>query len=237
VSKTIQPIDLSGRTALVTGASRGLGAALSIALATAGAHTILLARTVGGLEEVDDQIHVAAPDAMTTLVPVDLTDTAKLDGLGPSLVQRFPQLDIFIANAAILGGLTPLSHYEAADWRRVFDVNVHANWHLIRSLEPLLQRSPNGQAIFMTADVATTPRPYWGAYAAAKAAMASMAATWQRENAKSNLQIDVIDPGPMATRLRAEAYPGEDRSALPDPSTVAQTILQLISAADRPSRP
>lgn len=221
---------LTDKVALVTGASRGIGAAVAERFAVEGAHVVLLARTVGGLEEVDDRIHAAAPDAGTTLVPVDLTEPDRLDALGPTLLERFGRLDIFVANAAMLGGLSPLGHQDPALWRKIFEVNVHANWHLIRTLDPLLRRSDAGRAIFVTAEVATAPRPFWGAYAAAKSALETMALTWALEAQNSSLKVNLIDPGPVATRLRAEAYPGEDRASLADPSTVTDAFLALATA-------
>ena len=221
---------LDGKIALVTGASRGIGAAVARRFATEGAHVVLLARTVGGLEDVDDRIKEQGGGGGTTLVPVDLQDSARLDTLGPLLFEKFDALDIFVANAAMLGGLAPLGHYDADLWRRVFEVNVHANWHLIRTLDPLLRRSPAGRAIFVTADVAATPKPFWGAYAAAKAALENMARTWALEAQRSALTVNLIDPGPVATKLRTEAFPGEDPAGLPAPETVTDAFVELASA-------
>lgn len=221
---------LIGRTALVTGASRGIGAAIAERFAAEGAHVILLARTVGGLEEVDDRICNAGHDGATTLVPVDLAETDRLDSLGPSLLERFGRLDIFVGNAAILGGLSPLGHADPDLWRRVFEINVHANWHLIRSLDPVLRQSQAGRAIFVTADVGQTPKPFWGAYAASKAALDAMAMTWALEAAHSGLKVNLIDPGPVATRLRTEAYPGEAPGTVPVAADITDSFVELASA-------
>ncbi|MCZ6605934.1 MAG: SDR family NAD(P)-dependent oxidoreductase [Alphaproteobacteria bacterium] len=220
---------LQDRVALVTGASRGIGAAVAARLVAEGATVVLLARTVGALEEVDDAIHEVIEGAQTLLVPADLADGDRLDQLGPSLMERFGRLDILVANAAMLGGLMPLGHYQPKDWRQIFEVNLHANWHLIRVLDPLLRQSDAGRAIFVTADVSMAPKPFWGAYASAKAALEVMALTWAAEAKRSNLKVNLIDPGPVATRLRAEAYPGEDPNTLRRPDDVTDPFLALAS--------
>ena len=222
---------LTDKVALITGASRGIGAAVAKRYAAEGAHVVLLARTVGGLEEVDDAIAAAGSHAGTTLVPADLADTERLDALGPALLEQFGRLDIFVANAAMLGGLSPIGHYDPKVWRAVFETNVHANWRLIRILDPLLARAEAGRAIFVTADVARTPKPFWSAYGAAKAALEAMAATWALEAANTGLKVNTIDPGPVATRLRAEAFPGEAIEALPAPDDVTDAFVALASPA------
>ncbi len=218
---------LAGRIALVTGASRGIGAAVARRLAGEGAHVLLLARTQGGLEEVDDAIRQAGGSA--TLVVQDLRRHEHLDNLGPPLLERYGKLDIFVANAAILGTLSPLGHVTPQTWAEVFDVVVHANWRLIRILDPLLRLSPAGRAIFVTAEVARAPRAYWGPYAAAKAALATMAQTWALENAKTSLNVNLIEPGPIATRLRSQAYPGEDPATLQQPQHITDEFVALAS--------
>ena len=214
---------LAGRVALVTGASRGLGAAVARAYAAQGAHVVLLARTVGALEEVDDDIRAAGGKA--TLMPQDLRRHDTLDALGPTLYEHFQRLDIFVANAAVLGTLSPMGHFEPKLWQEVFDTNVHANWRLIRTLEPLLRNSDAGRALFVTTDLARTPRPFWAPYAASKAALETMALTWAAELANTPVRINLIDPGPMATALRARAYPGEDQATLPSPTTAATRFI------------
>lgn len=218
---------LAGRTALVTGASRGIGAAVAKRLAREGAHVLLLARTQGGLEEVDDAIRQDGGSA--TLIVQDLRRLDHLDNLGPPLLERYGKLDILVGNAAILGTLSPLGHYKPQTWAEVFDVVLHANWRLIRILDPLLRLSDSGRAIFVTAGVASTPRAYWGPYAAAKAALENMARTWALENAKTSLNVNLIDPGPIATRLRTQAYPGEDPAALRQPGDITNEFVNLAS--------
>ncbi len=218
---------LQGKIALITGASRGIGAAVAERFAADGAHVVLLARTVGGLESVDDRIRDAGNGGATTLIPVDLAETDRLDTLGPSLMERFGRLDIFVGNAALLGGLAPIGHTDPELWRRVFDINVHANWHLIRTLDPVLRQSPQGRAIFVTADVGRIAKPFWGAYGASKAALEQMAKTWASESAHSGLKINLIDPGPVATRLRSEAFPGEHPEQSPAPETVTDAFVDL----------
>ncbi len=220
---------LDGRVALITGASRGIGAAVAGRFAHEGAHVVLVARTVGGLEEVDDQIKRDGGHA--TLVPLDLRDSDKIDQIGPAILDRFGHLDIFVGNAAILGGLMPVGHYEPAEWQEVFNVNLHANWRLVRILDPLLRRSDAGRAILVTCDAARLPRAYWGAYAASKAGLEALARIWAAEAVKSDLRVNLLDPGPTATRLRALAYPGEDRAKLPRPDEVTNRFVELASAA------
>ncbi len=227
MSEQTHPRPLTGRTALVTGASRGIGAAVAQRLALAGAHILLLARTQGGLEEVDDAIRAAGGTA--SLIVQDLRDHDHIDDLGPALLERYGKLDIFVGNAAILGALSPLGHYSPGTWQEVFDVVLHANWRLIRILDPLLRRSDSGRAIFVTTSVAGTPRAYWGPYAAAKAALENMARTWALENAKTSLNVNMVDPGPTATRLRGQAYPGEDAAALRQPSEVTEEFVNLAA--------
>ncbi len=219
---------LAGRVALLTGASRGIGAAVARRFAAEGAHVMLIARTVGGLEEVDDAIRAEGGSA--TLVPLDLTDFGRIDALGPSLLQRFQRLDVLVAAAGLLGTLSPLGHVEPAVWRSVIDVNLTANWRLIRILDPLLRRSDAGRAIFVTAEVARAPRAYWGPYAAAKAALEALALTWASESAKSSLRVNLVDPGPVATALRAQAYPGEDASLLRRPDEITGAFVDLAAA-------
>jgi len=216
---------LSGRVAFVTGASRGIGAAVAEALAAEGAHVVLMARTVGGLEEVDDRIRAAGGSA--TLIPQDLSDAAKLDALGPALFERFKRLDIFVACAAHLGVVGPLAHANPKEWDRSFGVGVTANMRLIRTLDPLLRGSDAGRAVFLTDRVGHDPVAYWNGYAAAKAALEMMARTYAAETMKTPLRVNLVDPGPVATALRAKAFPGEKSEALRRPADVASGIVDL----------
>jgi len=215
-----------GKTALVTGASRGIGAAVAKSLAAEGAHVILVARSVGALEEVDDAIQNAGGSA--TLVPLDLTDTNAIDGLASPLYERWKKLDILVAGAATLGKLTPLHQYDPKLWEDVFKLNVHANWRLIRALDPLLRTANNGRALFVTSSSADEVKQYWGGYAASKAALNELVRTYAAETAKTNLKVNLIDPGPTATKLRLSAYPGEDQSTLPAPEAKAEMFLKAL---------
>jgi NAD(P)-dependent dehydrogenase (short-subunit alcohol dehydrogenase family) len=211
--------------AFITGASRGIGKATALALANAGAHVIALARTAGGLEELDDAIQKAGGSA--TLVPADLKDGPALDRLGASLYERYKRLDVFVANAAILGVLTPLGHIDVKVWDEVIAINLTANWRLIRSLDPLLRQSEAGRAVFVTSGVTFTAIPYWGAYAASKAGMEMLARTYAAETDKTNVKVNIFNPGPTRTRMRAQAMPGEDPMTLDPPHKVAEYIVPL----------
>jgi NAD(P)-dependent dehydrogenase (short-subunit alcohol dehydrogenase family) len=216
---------MAGRLALITGASRGLGAATALAYAREGAHCILVARTVGGLEEVDDQIK--ALGGTTTLVPLDVTDGPGIDRLGAALYERYGRLDVLLANAAILGTLSPLGHIEPKTFEQVMAVNVTANWRLIRSLDPLLRRSEAGRAIFVTSGIARRPVAYWGAYAASKAALEMMVGIYAEEVAHTNMHVNLFNPGPMRTNMRREAFPGEDPAHQTPPEAHAESLVQL----------
>jgi len=219
--------DLSGKLALITGASRGIGAAVAKAYAAAGAHVVLVARTVGGLEAVDDEIRAAGGQA--TLMPLDLIKLNDLDKLGPTLAERFGKLDIFVANAGILGTLTPLPHMKAPEWDRVMMVNVNANFRLIRTLDPLLQAAPAGRAIFVTAGMADLCTAYWSAYSASKAALNTMVKTYAAENKKGNLRINLVDPGVIDTALLKEAFPGGYQGKKRQADEVMEKFLSLAS--------
>lgn len=220
---------LSGRTALITGASRGIGRAVALRFAAEGAHVILIARTVGGLEEVDDAIKAAGGQA--TLVPCDLTDFEAIDTLGPALLERFKKLDIFVGNAGALGDMTPLTHYDAKTWHNVFDVNVHANWRLIRTLDPLLRLSDAGRAILVTSGAASNPRAFWGAYAVTKAAVETLAKVWAAELQNTDVRVNILNPGATRTGMRAAAFPGEDPETLKTPEDIAGKFVELASPA------
>ena len=215
---------LAGQIVLVTGASRGIGAAAAVAFAREGAHTVLTARTVGGLEETDDAVRAVGGQA--TLIPLDLTRFEEVDRLGPALYQRFGRLDMLVANAATLGALSPVAHGSPTQWQTVLDTNLTANYRLIASLDPLLRAAPAGLALFATCAVARDPRPYWSAYAVSKAGLETLATLYAAETAKTPLRVELVDPGPAATKLRAAAYPGEDAGTLPSAASAAVRYLQ-----------
>lgn len=218
---------LDNRIALVTGASRGIGYHTALALAAEGAHVLAMARTVGGLEELDDVIQQAGGSA--TLIPLDLTDYTALDRLGASIDERWGKLDILVGNAGILGGLSPIGHFMPKVFDQVMAINVTANWRLMRSLDPLLRGSDAGRALFITSGVVHTCQPFWGAYAASKAALEALAKTWAAESEKTALRVNLFSPGPVRTAMRAQAMPGEDPETLPDPSELAPAIVKLCS--------
>ena len=216
---------LTGRIALVTGASRGIGAATAIALAKAGAHIVAVARTVGGLEELDDAVRIA--DSSATLVPLDLRDYDGIDRLALALNERYRKLDVLVGNAAILGPLSPLDHVEPKAWDEVMAVNVTANWRLIRAMDPLLKAAESARAVFVTSGTRSLPRAYWGPYASAKAALDALTLTYAAETVNTRVRVNLFDPGATRTRLRAHAMPGEDPMTLPTPEDVAQKIIAL----------
>jgi NAD(P)-dependent dehydrogenase (short-subunit alcohol dehydrogenase family) len=221
--------DFSGRIALVTGASRGIGYQLAKQMAAAGAHVIAVARTVGGLEELDDEINAAGGQA--TLVPLDLTDMAGIDRLGGAIFERWGKLDIMVANAGILGVISPIGHIEAKVFEKVMAVNVTATWRLIRSMEPLLRKSDAGRAILLSSGVAHSARAFWSAYAASKSAVETMARCWAEETKNTPLRVNSVNPGATRTAMRAQAMPGEDPETLPHPAEVAASILPLADPA------
>lgn len=221
------PLDLSGRVAVVTGASRGIGYFTAKHLAAAGAHVVAVARTVGGLEELDDEIKAAGGSA--TLVPFDLTDMAAIDRLGGAIHERWGKLDVMVANAAILGVIAPLGHVEAKVFEKVMAVNVTATWRLIRSLDPLLRLSDAGRAILLSSGAAHSARAFWGPYAASKAAVEAMARSWADETRNMPLRVNSVDPGATRTAMRAQAVPGENPETLPHPSEIAARIVALAS--------
>jgi NAD(P)-dependent dehydrogenase (short-subunit alcohol dehydrogenase family) len=216
---------LAGRIALVTGASRGIGYATSLALAKAGAHVVAVARTVGGLEELDDAVKAAGSQA--TLVPLDLKDYEGIDRLGVALFERFGRLDVLVGNAGILGPLSPLGHVEPKAWDDVMAVNVTANWRLICALDPLLKFSDAGRVVFLTSGRAARARAYWGPYAVSKAALETLARTYAAETVTTHVRVNLLTPGPVRTRMRAQAMPGEDPLSLETPDGVAEKIVEL----------
>ncbi|HEU4838413.1 MAG TPA: SDR family NAD(P)-dependent oxidoreductase [Micavibrio sp.] len=217
---------LEGKTALITGASRGIGASTAKLLAREGAHVILIARTVGGLEAVDDEIKASGGKA--TLMPLDLFKLDDLDALGPTLYQHFPKLDIFIGNAAMLGTLAPLGHLKPDEWQKVMDLNVTANFRLIRTLDPLLKAAPNGRVVFVTSGVTQDLKAYWGGYAVSKTALEALARVYASECANTNVKVNILDPGRVRTAMRAQAYPGEDPQKRPHPDDIAPYFLKLV---------
>lgn len=218
-----------GRVALVTGASRGLGAAVAKALAAEGAHVVLMARTVGALEEVDDTIRSRGGSA--TLIPQDMiADPAQLDVLGPALAERFQRLDILVANAGMLGAIGPMAHADVKQWDKVLALTLTANMRLIRTLDPLLRGSDAGRALFITDRYGHEPVAYWNAYAIAKAGLEMMARTYAAEVLQSPLKVNLLSPAPMPTRLRAQAFPGENPVTLPPVDHRAvPAVLDLVA--------
>jgi len=216
---------LKDRIALITGASRGIGRAVALAFARQGAHVLLLARARTALEEIDDAIKESGGKA--TLIPLNLTDGKRVDALGPTLYERFGRLDILVGNAAILGRLSPLTHIPSEHWERVVATNLTANWRLIRTLDPLLRRSDAGRVIFVTSSAAHTAKAYWAPYSVSKAALETLAKTYANETSDSAIKVNIIDPGATATRMRAEAYPGEDQATLRTPEEVAEVFVEF----------
>jgi NAD(P)-dependent dehydrogenase (short-subunit alcohol dehydrogenase family) len=218
----------SPRIALVTGASRGIGRALALELARDGAHVVALARTQGGLEELDDEIRALGGAA--TLVPCDLADFDALDRLGATLFERWGKLDVLVGNAGLLGVLTPLAHVDPKEWNRVMAVNVTANWRLIRSMDPLLRASGAGRVAFITSSVGhrAPMRAYWGPYAISKAAMEALARTYAVETADTGTTVMVANPGALRTKMRAQAFPGEDPNKMKTPQEFAKKCLALL---------
>ncbi len=220
-------LDLSGRVALVTGASRGIGYFIARELAAAGAHVIAVARTVGGLEELDDEVKQAG--GQTTLVPLDLADMAGIDRLGGAIHERWGKLDVMVANAGVLGVLGPIGHIEAKVFDKVMLLNVNAVWRLMRTTDPLLRLSDAGRAILMSSGAAHSARAFWGPYAASKAALEALARSWADETKNTALRVNSVNPGATRTAMRAQAMPGEDPMTLPHPSEVAKKIVALAS--------
>lgn len=216
---------LADKIALVTGATRGIGAATALRLAKAGAHVVAVGRTEGGLEELDDAVKAVGGSA--TLVPLDLKDGEGIDRLGGALFERYGRLDVLVANAGVLGPLSPLGHVFPKDWDTAVAVNLTANWRCVRSFDPLLRLAPAGRAVVVTSGAAHGGKAYWGAYAITKAGLEMMARTWAAEAVTSALKVNLFNPGPIRTRMRASAFPGEDPMTLPPPEAAAEAILPL----------
>ena len=221
---------LEGRIALVTGASRGIGRAVALRFAQEGAHIIAVARTTGGLEELDDEIKASGNEG-ATLVPMDLTDFDAIDHLGAALYDRFGKLDVLVGNAGILGKLTPMHQTDAEVWKKTMDINLTANWRLLRSMDPLLRTSDAGRAIFVSSTVGHDVRAFWSAYAVSKAALEMMVKIYAAENEKTPIRANLINPGATRTAMRAEAYPGENPDTLKTPDDVTDLFLELASPA------
>ncbi|KQT88383.1 SDR family NAD(P)-dependent oxidoreductase [Aurantimonas sp. Leaf443] len=216
---------LEGRIALVTGASRGIGYQIAKGLAAEGAHVVAVARTVGGLEELDDEIRHHGGTA--TLVPLDLTDMAAIDRLGGAIAERYGKLDVMVANAGLLGVLSPIGHIEAKVFERTMAVNVTSVWRLIRSVDPLLRKSDAGRGIVISSGAAHSAKAYWSLYAASKAAVEAMTRSWANETMNTPLRVNAVNPGATRTGMRKEAMPGEDPKTLPTSKDVAARIVPL----------
>ncbi|MCP4936879.1 MAG: SDR family NAD(P)-dependent oxidoreductase [bacterium] len=221
------PAHLAGRVALVTGASRGIGEAAALAIAKSGAHVVAVARTTGGLEALEGQIHDIGGEV--TLVPFDLLELDRIDDLGAEIFKRFERLDILVGNAAILGPLSPLGHVSTKDWSKVIDLNLNANWRLLRIFDPLLQRSKAGRAVFVTSGAATHNRAYWGPYSTSKAALEALVRTYAQENNATNVRANLLDPGIVRTTMRMKAFPGEDPQTLPAPGELGPLFVRMCS--------
>ncbi|WP_159726689.1 SDR family NAD(P)-dependent oxidoreductase [Methylosinus sp. Ce-a6] len=217
---------LQGRVALVTGASRGIGRALAVALAREGAHVVALARGQGALEFLYDEI--VGFGGQATIVPLDVGEFDNLDRLGACIHERWKKLDILVGNAGLLGPLAPLPHVDPPQWSRIFDVNVTANWRLIRSMDVLLRASDAGRAVFVTSGAAHRIKPYWGPYAVTKAALNALARTYAAETQNTSpVKVMLANPGPLRTQMRAAAMPGEDPQTLRTPEELAPRLVAL----------
>ena len=219
---------LDGKIALVTGASRGIGYAIAKALAREGAHVIAVARTTGGLEELDDDIQAAGGSA--TLSPMDLKKGDDIDRLGGAIAERWGRLDILVGNAGILGDLSPLAHIPPKTWDQVMATNLTANWRLIRSFDPLLRAAEAGRALFLTSTVGAAPRPYWGTYAISKAGLEAMVKIYAAELDGSAVKVNLLNPGATRTRMRARAMPGEKPETVPTSDGVAEQAVTMVSS-------
>ncbi|HEV7718549.1 MAG TPA: SDR family NAD(P)-dependent oxidoreductase [Arsenicitalea sp.] len=221
------PNDLAGKVVLVSGASRGIGYAAAREAARRGAHVIAIARTTGGLEELDDEVKRAGSSA--TLVPLDLRDGDAIDRLGLAIFERWGKLDGLIANAGVLGVLSPLTHIAPAEFEKTFAINVTANFRLLRSLDLLLQKSDAGRAVFVSSSSARSSRPYWGLYAASKAALDAMVKSYAGEMATTTVRANIFYPGAVRTAMRALAMPGEDPDTLPRPVAIAPKLVDMVT--------
>jgi NAD(P)-dependent dehydrogenase (short-subunit alcohol dehydrogenase family) len=217
---------LADRVALITGATRGIGAAVATRFAAEGAHVVLTGRTVGALEEIDDKVRGLGGTA--TLVPLDLTQFDRIDQLAAALHERFGRLDILIGNAGVLGAIGPMGHMTPKEFQTIIDVNLTANWRLIRACDPLLRLATRGHALFTTCSVGHEPTAYWSAYALSKAALEMMVQTWAAELLKTRVTAALVDPGPVRTALRRKAFPGEAPDAAATPEAAAEIFLRHV---------
>ena len=218
---------LKGRIALVTGASRGIGRAVARALAKAGAHVVITGRSLDGLESLDDEIQALGSSA--TLLQLDLRNSDRVDQLGPALFQRWERLDILVGNAGVLGPLSPLGHTTGEGFLSTLDINLTANWRLIRTLDPLLKRSDAGRAVFVTSGAAGGKYAYWGPYAASKGGLEALVKSWAAELINTPVRANLINPGPIRTTMRQKAFPGEDPDTLPTPEDIAPLFAELCA--------
>jgi NAD(P)-dependent dehydrogenase (short-subunit alcohol dehydrogenase family) len=216
---------LAGRIALVTGATRGIGRAVALALAREGAHVVAVSRTQGALEEIDDAVRTAG--SSTTLVPLDMRDYPGIYRLASALAERYQKLDVLVGNAGVVGERAPVDHVDPANWDEVMAVNVTANWHLLRATNALLRRADAGRVALITSGAATHPRAYSGAYSVSKAALNALGQIYAAETSSTAVRVNLFNPGPTRTRMRAVVMPGEDPMTLPTPETVAEKILDL----------
>lgn len=221
---------LKDRIALITGASRGIGRAVALRFAEEGAKLVLVARTGGALEELDDEIREKTGQS-ATLVPMDMRDFDSIDKMGGAIYERFGKLDILVGNAGVLGALSPMGHIKAKDWAQVMDVNLTANWRLLRSCDPLLRKSDAGRCVFVTSTVGANPRAYWSSYAVSKAALEMMTKIYALEIAETSIRANLINPGGTRTAMRALAMPGEDPKTLKTPEQVTDVFVTLSEAA------
>ena len=217
---------LQGRIALITGASRGIGRAVALRFATEGAHVILCARTQGALEELDDEI-IKKTGKSATLVPINLCDFEAIDHMGIAIFERFKKLDVLVGNAGQLKSLTPLPQVKPKDWDQIMNINLTANYRLLRSFDPLLKASDSGRAIFVSSTVTQGTWPFWGIYAVSKAGLEAMVKTYAMEIKKTNIKANILNPGPTRTKLRTTPYPGEDPNTVKPPEMITEYFVQL----------
>ena len=220
---------LAGRIAVVTGASRGIGAAVAERFAAEGAHVYAVARDPDALAALDSRL--AAAGGAGTMAPLDVTDGAAVDRLGGAVAERHRRLDVLVGNAALLTGLAPLGHVRPHDWARTIDVNLGANWRLVRAFDALLRQSDAGRAVFVTSGAARRARAYWGAYAVSKAGLETLARIYADEVRKTRVRVNMVDPGAVRTAMRARAMPGEDPRTLPEPAAITEVFVALAEPA------